>query len=82
MSDRPESAISAMNRKWQELNVKAKSSFTFTLVYEPLSHLIKIVDVDKRTGKDPWEALDNIYRTSNTQKAINIARELAMLQLE
>lgn len=45
----PESASTAMNRKWQESNVKDKSSIRLKISNGPVSLASKIVDDDKRT---------------------------------
>ena len=60
---------------------KAKSEISFTLADGPMGKVSAIVDDDNRMAMDLWDALDRIYRMSNTQMVINIEKELEKLMV-
>ena len=61
--------------------VKAKSEITLTISDGPMAQVRSIIDDDNRTSKDLWDALDRLYRMSNTQMVINIKSGLEKLTL-
>lgn len=82
LTDRLDGGSTTQNRRWLELNVKAKSTITLTLSDGPLAQVSAIVDDDDKTAKDLWTALDNTYRMSNTQMVINIQRDPEMMTFD
>lgn len=82
LSDKPESASAAQQRRWLELNAKAKSTITSTLCDGPLAQVSAIVGDDDKTAKDLWLELDNAYRISNNQIVINIQRKLETMTID
>lgn len=82
LSDKPDLAGAAQQRRWLELNAKAKSTTTLTLCDGPLAQVSAIVDDDDKTAKDLWLELDNAYRMSNNQMVINIQRELETMTFD
>ena len=79
LSNRPESENTREQTRWRNAMFKAKSEITLTLADGPMAQVSAIVDDDNRTAKDLWDALDRIYRMSNSQMVINIERELEKL---
>lgn len=79
LSDCPENETQREQARWSSAMVKARSRITLTLSDGPITQASSIVDDDRRSAKDLWEALDKSYIAANTQIFINVERDLEKL---
>lgn len=81
-TDEPQNASSASRKKWMEAMVTTKTPIILSLSAGPLSKLSTLVDNDTETAKELWNAISELYPTSNTQVVINLQAELDRLKFK
>lgn len=83
LQETPEEDVSAEDLlKWKKAMFKAKYAIITTIAVGPMAQVSSIIDDDKGTAKELWDALAKIYTTSNEQTVINLVQELETLEFK